>query len=258
MVKALLILPALFILGDASAPSNFTAQICADRLGRPTPGARGQPIAVLVRTNPWAMLIGGESPRLALYDDGLVIYQRGEDYRHVRLGAREAEALRNALGIGTLACFVGHYGDTAISDQGEDNLFIGRGGPMSLVSVYGDGGSALPWQVGQALERLSSFDHPDSRPWLPERIEIVVWPYENAPDRSVQWPSDWPDLNSETTRRRPTGYSIFLPSSEFQRLVALLGERPERGAIEINGRKWAVSPRFPFPREAVWMSAYRE
>lgn len=215
-MKPLLILPVLLILGgtiSASVSSDFVEpHSCPDRLADRPARESVQPIAVLITTNPWAMVIGADEPRLALYSDGMVIYRSGREYRAVRLNSHEAEELRASLGIENLACFIGAYGDTSITDQAENNLFIGRGGGMSLISIYGQiRPSSAPPQVIPAYERLLNFTHPGSQPWLPEQVEIMVWPYEYAPDPSIQWPSSWPDLNSETTVRRGDSYSIFAP-----------------------------------------------
>ena len=61
-----------------------------------------------------------------------------------------------------LACFIGNHGNTAVTDQPYDNLFLGRGGPLSLVSVYGArfDPSAVPPPVAAANARLAAFDHP--------------------------------------------------------------------------------------------------
>ena len=81
----------------------------------------------------------------------------------------------------------------------------------------------------------------------------MIWPYEYAPDASVDWPADWPGLNSEHAVRSGDGYSIFVPAAERDRLIAFLGTRRERGAVRIGGRKWSASLRFPFPMERMWM-----
>jgi hypothetical protein len=209
---------------------------------------------VLVETEPWAMVIGADSPRFALYGDGLAIYRRGNEYRSVRLTERERETLLADLGIESLACHIGNYGDQAISDQSESNLFIGRGGPLSLISVYGVvRSSSTPAPVVAADQQLAAFDHPDALPWLPERIEVMIWPYEYAPEASITWPSGWPGLDSEYAVRRGDGYSIFVPAADFARVIEFLRSQRPRGAVEIGGRKWAASIRLPFPMERMWM-----
>jgi hypothetical protein len=52
-------------------------------------------------------------------------------------------------------------------------------------------------------------------------------------------------------------YSIFLPGSERDTLVAFLRTRSERGAVEINDRKWSVDVRSVFPGAERWTSAFR-
>lgn len=81
----------------------------------------------------------------------------------------------------------------------------------------------------------------------------MIWPYEYAPDRSIDWPADWPGLTSEHSVRRGNAYSIFVPAADLERLIAFLGTRRERGAVQIGGRKWAASIRLPIPMERMWM-----
>lgn len=228
---------------------------CPDRLQAGGSTDRVRPLVVLVETEPWAMVIDSDSPRFALYSDGLVIYRHGREYRSVRLGDEERRVLLASLDVESLACFTGGHGNTAVTDQPYHNLFLGRGGPLSLVSVYGArfDPSAVPPPVAAANARLAAFDHPGAHTWLPERIEVMIWPYEYAPDASIDWPADWPGLNSEHAVRRGDAYSIFVPAADRQRLIAFLGTRRERGAVRIGGRKWAASIRLPFPMERMWM-----
>ena len=59
-------------------------------------------------------------------------------------------------------------------------------------------------------------------------------------------------------RRRGRGsYSLYLPASELEPLRKFLASRREKQAILIDGKKWAVSCRLPFPRESEWMSGGR-
>jgi hypothetical protein len=228
---------------------------CPDRLEPAGPTDRVRPLIVLVETEPWLMVIGSDSPRFALYSDGLVIYRHGREYRSVRLSDEERRALLASLDVESLACFTGFHGNTAATDQPYHNLFLGRGGSLSLVSVYGAqfDRSAVPQALAAVHARLAAFDHPGAQTWLPERIEVMIWPYEYAPDASIEWPADWPGLDSEHAVRRGDGYSIFVPGAELARLVAFLGTRRERGAVRIGGHKWAAGLRFPFPVERMWM-----
>lgn len=201
------------------------------------------------------MVIGADSPRFALYSDGLVIYRHERELKSVRLTIEERRALLASLNVEALACFTGSHGNTAVTDQPYHNLFLGQGGPLSLVSVYAArfDPSAVPPTVAAANARLAAFDHPGARPWLPERIEVMIWPYEYAPDASIDWPADWPGLDSEHAVRRGGGYSLFVPATHRERLIAFLRTRRERGAVQIGGHKWSASLRYPFPMEGMWM-----
>jgi hypothetical protein len=243
------------LLAVASPAAAFqNAERCPDRLRTGATSERVRPIVVLLETEPWAMVIGADSPRFALYRDGLVIYRRANEYRSVRLNVRERDTLLADLGIDHLACFVGNYGEQAVTDQPWHHLLIGRGGPLSPISVYGAvRAPSTPAPVVAADERLAAFDHPDARPWLPERIEVMIWPYEYAPEPSIIWPSDWPGLDSEYAVRRGNAYSIFLPAAAYPRLIEFLRTRRRRGAVEIGSRKWSAALRFPFPMERMWM-----
>jgi hypothetical protein len=77
----------------------------------------------------------------------------------------------------------------------------------------------------------------------------MIWAYDYAPEKSIVWPEKWPDINSNSTRKRGDSYSIYLPYSEKGNYKEFIATRSEKGAVEINGKKWAVSTRIPFPHE---------
>ena len=54
---------------------------------------------VLFERNPWAMLIGGESPIFVKYKDGLTIYKNKNKYYYCRLNKDEEHALLQVLQI---------------------------------------------------------------------------------------------------------------------------------------------------------------
>ena len=107
-----------------------------------------------------------------------------------------------------------------------------------------------PEVILNLFDKITSYTHSGSKSWLPKKIEVMIWPYEYAPDASIIWPTDWPDINHpETFKRGQDLYSIFLDSMYFEDLKQFLKTRSQKGAVEINGKKWAVSFRFPFPHE---------
>jgi hypothetical protein len=151
------------------------------------------------------------------------------------------------------------YEGTGATDQPIEDLLLYHGPKPGLISVYGSLESPevrakIPPEIVRAYDRLKAFNPPDSTEWLPDRVEVMVWPYEYAPEPSIQWPKDLPDLNDARAVKRGDSFSIFVPSSKLPELRAFLARRNEKGAIDINGKKWAASIRYPFPAERLWMT----
>jgi len=218
-----------------------------------------RPLIVLLEANPWLMVLGSDSPSFALYEDGTAIYRAESGFQWVRLGAEERAALIDRVKPEAIAAQARFYNlSPYMSDQQTTYLFVfGPGGPKT-VSIYGalrkpEIRQNLPAPIADAYGVLHGFRHPRATPWLPEKVEVMIWPYEYAPEASVIWPVGWPGLKDPATvKRRDGAYSIYLPSIELPALSAFLKTRSEKGAVEIDGHKWAVSYRFPFPREKDW------
>lgn len=178
----------------------------------------------------------------------------------MKLAAPERDALVASVNPAALAGVAGHY-DIArgVSDQPTEYLFVYGAGAPRVISVYGSlaggrGGSA-PAPIAAAYAILRGFSRPDARDWLPDKIEVMIWPYEYAPEASIDWPKDWPGLDDPTTvKRGKDSYSLYLRSADYPALTAFLETRKEKGAVRIGGHKWTASIRFPFPQEASWMS----
>lgn len=222
------------------------------------------PIIVLLENDPWAEVVGSGSPSFALYDDGSVIQQTASGFTTARLSEREVRQLLERLRPNVLSRFYGRFDVADATDQPDQDLLIYSGERPVFVSVYGslrqdEIRSRIPEPIVAAYDTLTAFAHPGSLPWLPEYVEVMIWPYEYAPDPSIQWPSDWPGLDdSRTVRRGEDSFSIYLPSARLPELRSFLEGRNERGAVEIGGRKWSASIRFPFPQEQLWMAPHPE
>jgi hypothetical protein len=242
----------------------FLAALCALFLPATAPArdsAESKPLIVLLEANPWLMAIGSDSPSFALYDDGTAIYATDTGYKSIKLDATERDALIASVKPEVLAKLAGHY-DIAegVSDQRTNYFFVYGSGAPKVISVYGPLGNKgaraqLLAPIPAAYDVLHSFRHPNARDWLPDKIEVMIWPYEHSIDASIEWPGNWPGLKDPTTVKRGTeGYSLYLPSAEYPALIAFLKTQKERGAILIAGHKWSASIRFPFPQEGSWMS----
>ena len=259
-MKPVLLVLALAILGCSSSPSfPGSQQRCPGPAAPADTSVGSKPIVVLLEANPWAMVIGSDSPSFALYSDNLVIYRVNAGYKSVKLAEQDAQELLGWLDVDALACVLGDYETTEWTDQKTTTLFLGRGGQLSSLSVYGDLGSPkVPVALRSAYTKLRGFQRADARPWLPEKVEVMVWPYEHAPDASIVWPREWPGIDSPETLKRGDSYSIYLPSADYPRLLEFLKGQKEKGAVEIGGRKWAAAIRLPFPGERMWLESISE
>lgn len=222
-------------------------------------GSAPTPEVVLIERDPWKMVIGSDSPRFALYSNGKVIYRQGEEYRSAQLSSAELHSFRKSLAIVHNPALSGRYNVALATDQPDNALLLYRNEPVFL-DVYGSLDdeqvvSRLPRSVRKAYDTVRSFSHARSHRWLPEKIEVMVWPYEYAPEPSIMWQPGWPGLSDpDTVRRGDNSYSLFLPSSELKNLEQFLATENPKGAVEIDGHKWAVSFRIPFPQERLWMA----
>jgi hypothetical protein len=217
------------------------------------------PLVVSLVKDPWTAVIGSDSPSFALYEDGTVIQRNETGFSTTQLSEAEREQLLERLDLQALAKSYGHFEANDSTDQPNEVLLVYQEQKPVFISVYGslrnDAVRArVPEAVVSAHDVLSAFRHPQSRSWLPQDIEVMIWPYEYAPAPSIKWPKAWPDLSdAKTIQRREGAFSIFMPSAKLEALRAFLRQRREKGAVEIGGRKWSVSIRFPFPHEKLWM-----
>ena len=244
------------------------------------PFAGPTPIFVYIQTDPWAMVPGSDTPRVALYDNGELIFARKANgkfvYRHQKLdGAALHHFQRELAPLAELKRLRAWY-DIApgSSDQPQTHFYLRDGVGERTTQIYGlmDERTKLPaWTEFQGGRRpdklpaalrklqkfLADFDHPESPEWVPQHLEVMLWGYDYAPDESIHWPADWPALDSDRATKRGDLFSIFLPGTELARLETFLASRREKGAVEMGGKKWAADFRYTFPREQIWRAAFR-
>lgn len=246
------------LLATTAAALLFPLPVSARMPGEP------RPLLVLLEMDPWRMVIGSDSPRFALYDDGEVIYRTADGYKSVKLNATERAALILHLNVPGIITHAKYYKADHATDQPLTSLFVFGGEKQVVARVYGRldparGGSSevrakVPAEILGAYDKLTNFAHPWAKAWLPAQIEVMIWPYEYAPEASIEWPKGWPGPDHPTTvKRDEDSYSLFLPASEYPALVRFLGTQNQKGAVRIDGKKWAAGTRFPFPGESSWM-----
>ncbi|KTE08924.1 hypothetical protein [Sphingopyxis sp. H115] len=221
------------------------------------------PLVILLDRDPWAAVIGSDSPTFALYEEGTVIQKAANGFTATRLTDQELKYFLDRLNLPALSRFYGRFEAENATDQPTQDLLVYRAERPVFVSVYGslkdsNVRAKIPKEVTAAYDMLTQFQHPKSRAWLPKNIEVMIWPYKNAPGLSVRWPPEWPGLSDPKTIRRGDSFSIFMPSLQLAELRAFLKRRKEKGAVEIDDEKWAASIRFPFPHEKLWMAPHPE
>jgi hypothetical protein len=260
---SLMVLSLLFV-GAALPPSSPQASIRTTFVLTltPTPSAMpegAQPILVWITFDPWAMVIGGDSPRFALYDDGTVIYRTDEGYFSAQLSEDELDDFMDSLPLADFVDLDDGYDIAPMTDQPSHTLLVWQDGEMQSTGVYGDVlemqevRDATPQPILDIVDRLAAFEDENAEPWLPEYIEIMIWPYDTS--EGAPWPADWPDLDDLTTvERHEDNYSLYLDADEFEEFQALMDDYS--GAARIDGRTWSVSYRYPFPHESEWQGQF--
>jgi len=221
--------------------------------------AVNRPILSLYERNPWLMVVGSDSPTFVLYDDGTVIYweetERGAGlYKTAHLNPEEVEA-RFLSKVSGLAHLEESYSLSAWTDQPTQELRIAMSDQSRVIHVYGnlrendEVRSQAPRALLSFYDFLVGYRSDKAAVWEPTHLEVMIWPYAYAPDESIVWPREWPDIHSESTVQRGDAYSLFLPIELKEPFLELMRSRKEKGAVLINGKKWALSARRPFPHE---------
>jgi hypothetical protein len=234
-----------------------------------------KPIAVLIEQNPWLMVIGSDVPRVAVYENGDVIFlkQTGKDdyeFRIAHLAPEEIQSLERTWDPLVNVQPKSYYDLLpGMSDAHTTKLYVSEGNRAVAVNVYGldcddgpqfidaasKGKDAPPAELFRVHQRLCDIDFKNSEKWTPKYVEVLLWDYHYAPDKSIYWPKDWPDLKSDRAFQRGDMWSIFFDAAQLPRLNAFLKTQKEKGAVEVDGRKWSVAYRYTFPSEPVWRKA---
>jgi hypothetical protein len=206
--------------------------------------------------DPWLMAIGSDSPYFAHYADGLTIYfdKDLKSYRYLYLNDKENIELDNK--INALRNLKEHYSISFSTDEPTNDLKFSSNGSPHRIFIYGElqwkdnSTESLPADLNNFLKYLITFNESRSKEWHPKYIEVIIWPYKYAPDPSIVWPSKWPDIKSNSTiKRGKSSYSIYLPYDQNEDFKKFLSTKREKGAVLINGKKWTISYRAPFPHD---------
>lgn len=206
------------------------------------------------------MVVGSDSPTFVLYESNRAIWKAPDEDGFVFMTAvltdEESDNLQSMAD--SLIEFDEHIGLTDWTDQPTQEIYFRLHNRLIRRSLYGSlrfpqgemgVRQSAPEPFLELFDALVDFESANAESWTPDYLEVMIWPYEYAPDESIGWPEDWPDTEAPTTMRRGDSYSIYLPYSEERRLREFLGSRKPKGAVLINSRKWAAAVRTPLPHE---------
>ncbi|GIK67493.1 MAG: hypothetical protein BroJett018_52870 [Chloroflexota bacterium] len=240
-----------------------------------------RPLVVLMEFDPWKMVIGSDVPTFVLYDDGTIIYRNEyiaddpaatpEAYETgdtpyiglltLKLDEEELAAFLESLAVGDdFYALEPSYDGPMITDQ--PNIYLAvwtdEGQPKS-VNVYGDLRNDVEDARSMAPDAfLSLYDalvefvgeaHEGAVAWLPDQLELMVWPYESA-SSGAAWPDFLPTLDDPTTIDRGGLWSIYVDSTRYEEVMEFLNEAA--GTVEIDGEFYSVMIRYPFPGADIW------
>lgn len=216
-----------------------------------------RPLLMLTIYDPWRMVIGSDSPAFVVYETGQVIMTTvNEDnrveYLSIMLDEDELADLLAQLDIEAFADLDEYYDIALMTDQRTQSFVVATEDGLKRVTVYGslmDSGvrDAAPEAVVEAYDFIASYAHADAEPWLPTHFEVIIWPW-NTSD-AVNWPSDFPQLDSPFAVERAEVTSLYVEMDEYDRFRALV---QGKDALRLDGDTYAFSVRMPFPHEVVW------
>lgn len=219
----------------------------------------GQPIVVLIETDPWLMVIGSDVPTFALYENGQIIYKKVVDkkwkYFEVSNDRETTQKIIKSFGITDSLMKQRDYIEASNSTDQPTNIMLLNFDTVRQVSVYGrlretknETREKVPKDYLTVFDNLIKFESDKAKEWLPDTFEVMMTKYSYSPEKPLKWNKEWNDINSSSTVKRSDDlFSIYLDKKYFEDFIKLLKSRKEKQAVEINGEKYSLTYRLPFP-----------
>jgi hypothetical protein len=219
----------------------------------------GKPVIALIETNPWLMVIGSDVPTFALYENGQIIYKKVSNnktsYFEIKFSKEKINQFIEKLGINDSLKNLPENINASYSTYQPTNQLILNFDSVKLVSVYGSLRSPrsedrqnTPSSFLKVYDNITNFKDNSAKQWLPDSIEVMLTDYSHSPEKPLKWPNDWPNLkNGQTVKRGESLYSVYLGNKQFDRFIKFIKMLKEKQAVEINGKKFSMSYRLPFP-----------
>lgn len=219
----------------------------------------GQPIVVLIETNPWLMVIGSDVPTFALYENGQIIYKKivKEKWKYFEVSndREKTQKIIKSFGVTDGLMKQPEYIEASNWTDQPTNILLLNFDTFRQISVYGnledtknESRKETPKDFLTVYDNIKKFKGKNAKEWLPDNIEIMLTDYSHSPEKPKEWPENYPNLENESTVERSESlYSLYLPKENFEDFIKLISDLKEKQAVEINGKKFSVSYRLPFP-----------
>lgn len=197
-IPTLLLLAATLCAGckpsNAAASAHpAAASTPAATATTPTPIAERVPLLRLSEHGGWSSGIL-EIPAFTLYDDGLVVFARGEGEHARAMQARLSKDETYAL-LDRAHAALGEMPETTHLIHGRDirsaSIGVTYGGRIYSVTMHGfeeDEDQPAPEAFAALHETLASWDAPDAEPWTPDELVIAMFRVDAEPTNA------WPDV----------------------------------------------------------------
>jgi hypothetical protein len=217
----------------------------------------GKPLIVFIKTDPWLMVVGSDTPLFVLYDSGQLIYKYVENnelkHRFIQLNKNEISDFIKFLDIPDELYGMNEYTSISIdyiTDLPYNILYLDFDVKKRII-VYGDLRGYMRENVPRAFldiyNKIVTYRNKSSIEWFPPKIEIMFSDWPGA--KNVRkWIEDYPDLESETSWHHNDIYSVYLNIEHYPEFIDYYNlVKRNNEAVEINGKTMVIRFRFPFP-----------
>lgn len=231
-------------------------------------------------------VIGGSTPDVVLYDDGMLIYRKFDashpSYEFQQLGQNKlAEFKRRIAAVldsneidsqydiapnqtsrpRTCFLFDDGHGRVVTQVRGLYTLQIQPPPPQRVHHEVNT--EAFPAKLVEMHRFLRSQKTRRGRAWVPRYVEVLLWPHRRDVTQGIAaWPSTWPGLDSTaavTVRDAVEDremHALFLRGNRLGEVEQLL--TGDIRAIRLAGRQWQFAIRHVFPSEDRWRIPFNE
>lgn len=219
----------------------------------------GRPIIALIESDPWLMVIGSDVPTFALYENGQIIYKKIIDketkYFEVTNNKETTQKLIKSFGITDNLMKQEDFTEASTATDQPTNILLLNFDNVRQLSVYGElrnlknqARKETPKDFLDVYDKIIKFEDKKAIEWLPNTFEVMATKYSYATEKSLKWNSEWNDIKSKSTvKRNEDLYSIYLDKKYYKEFIELLKNMKEKQAVEINGEKYSLTYRLPFP-----------